>query len=64
MSGQRKHSMELRERDAYGAGSGRHPGRRRGAIAWVSAQFGGKSEALRTRVRAMDKGGRNERRGQ
>ena len=62
MSGQRKYSMELRERATRMALEARaDPGRRRGAIKRISGQLGINPEALRTWVRAVEQGGRNER---
>ena len=62
MSGQRKYSMELRERATRMALEARaDPGRRRGAIKRISCQLGINPEALRTWVRAVEQGGRNER---
>lgn len=62
MSGQRKYSMELRERATRMALEARaDPERRRGAIKRISGQLGINPEALRTWVRAVEQGGRNER---
>ena len=62
MSGQRKYSMELRERATRMALEARaDPERRRGAIKRISGQLGVNPEALRTWVRAVEQGGRNER---
>ena len=62
MSGQRKYSMELRERATRMALEARaDPGRRRGAIKRIGGQLGINPEALRTWVRAVEQGGRNER---
>ena len=62
MSGQRKYSMELRERATRMALEARaDPERRRGAIKRISGQLGINHEALRTWVRAVEQGGRNER---
>ena len=62
MSGQRKYSMELRERATRMALEARaDPGRRRGAIKRIGGQLGVNPEALRTWVRAVEQGGRNER---
>ena len=53
MSGQRKYSMELRERATRMALEARaDPERRRGAIKRISGQLGINPEALRTWVRA------------
>ena len=62
MSGQRKYSMELRERATRMALEARaDPERRRGAIKRIGGQLGVNPEALRTWVRAVEQGGRNER---
>ena len=62
MSGQRQYSMELRERATRMALEARaDPGRCRGAIKRISGQLGINPEALRTWVRAVEQGGRNER---
>ena len=62
MFGQRQYSMELRERATRMALEARaDPGRRRGAIKRISGQLGIDPEALRTWVRAVEQGGRNER---
>ena len=62
MSGQRKYSMELRERATRMALEARaDPSRRRGAIKRIGGQLGINPEALRTWVRAVEQGGRNER---
>ena len=62
MSGQRKYSMELRERATRMALEARaDPWRRRGAIKRIGGQLGINPEALRTWVRAVEQGGRNER---
>ena len=62
MSGQRKYSIELRERATRMALEARaDPERRRGAIKRISGQLGINPEALRTWVRAVEQGGRNER---
>ena len=62
MSGQRKYSMELRERATRMALEARaDPERRRGAIKRIGGQLGINPEALRTWVRAVEQGGRNER---
>ncbi len=62
MSGQRKYSMELRERATRMALEARaDPSRRKGAIKRISGQLGINPEALRTWVRAVEQGGRNER---
>ena len=62
MYGQRKYSMELRERATRMALEARaDPERRRGAIKRIGGQLGVNPEALRTWVRAVEQGGRNER---
>ena len=62
MSGQRQYSMELRERATRMALEARaDPGRRWGAIWRISGQLGINPDALRTWVRAVEQGGRNER---
>ena len=62
MSGQRKYSMELRERATRMALEARaDPSRRKGAIKRIGGQLGINPEALRTWVRAVEQGGRNER---
>ena len=62
MSGQRKYSMELRERATRMALEARaDPSRRKGAIKRIGGQLGVNPEALRTWVRAVEQGGRNER---
>ena len=62
MSGQRKYSMELRERATRMALEARaDPTRRNGAIEHVGGQLGGSPEALRPCGRAVEQGGRNER---
>ena len=62
MSGQRKYSMELRERATRMALEARaDPERRRGAIKRIGGQLGVNPEALRTWVRAVEQGGRTER---
>ena len=62
MSGQRKYSMELRERATRMALEARaDSSRRKGAIKRIGGQLGINPEALRTWVRAVEQGGRNER---
>ena len=58
MSGQRKYSLELRERATRMALEARaDPTSRKGAIKRVGGQLGVNPEALHTRVRAVEQGG-------
>lgn len=59
MSGQRKYSLELRERATRMALEARtDPTSRKGAIKRVGGQLGVNPEALRNWVRAVEQGGR------
>ena len=59
MSGQRKYSLELRERATRIALEARaDPTSRKGAIKRVGGQLGVNPEALHTWVRAVEQGGR------
>lgn len=59
MSGQRKYSLELRERATRMALEARaDPTSRKGAIKRVGSQLGVNPEALRNWVRAVEQGGR------
>ena len=59
MSGQRKYSLELRERATRMALEARaDPTNRKGAIKRVGGQLGVNPEALRNWVRAVEQGGR------
>ena len=59
MSGQRKYSLELRERATRIALEARaDPTSRKGAIKRVGGQLGVNPEALRNWVRAVEQGGR------